>query len=497
MAKNTTSLVQEQKQVLRQSPQQIMLGKLLEMNGIELEEKVRNELEVNPALKSSEETEGDYSVNESSAGTEYEDGEGLEQPYKQETAEEMQKNDYRSEDDIPSYRLEAKNYSVNDEFYIPEAVEESTLSDYLLEQMSERELTEKQKAIADYLIGSIDSNGYMLRSLQDISDDLILSENIDASVSEIDDVFQIIRSFDPAGVGAVNLRDCLLLQLERLKGTLRNRRAYEIIDKYFDAFSKKHYDKIIESMQLSRDEFEEAYEAILPLNPKPGNEYSGGTNDNSQHINPDFRVEVQDDRSITLTLLNRVPDLQIEECFEAEYGKLQEQKHLSRKEREQNRFIIDKYESAEAFINALKQRQKTLYSIGMAIVKWQSDFFFTEDEMDLRPMALRDISEITGFDQSVISRATAKKYLETETRIYPLKTFFVSKITNESGEDISSREVQAILREIINNENKDKPYSDEQLVHLLKAQGYDIARRTVAKYRDKMQIPVARLRKEL
>ena len=189
--------------------------------------------------------------------------------------------------------------------------------------------------------------------------------------------------------------------------------------------------------------------------------------------------------------------MQIEECFEAEYGKLQEQKHLSRKEREQNRFIIDKYESAEAFINALKQRQKTLYSIGMAIVKWQSDFFFTEDEMDLRPMALRDISEITGFDQSVISRATAKKYLETETRIYPLKTFFVSKITNESGEDISSREVQAILREIINNENKDKPYSDEQLVHLLKAQGYDIARRTVAKYRDKMQIPVARLRKEL
>ena len=238
MAKYTTSLVQEQKQVLRQSPQQIMLGKLLEMNGIELEEKVRNELEVNPALKSSEETEGDYSGNESSAGAEYEDGEGLEQPYKQETAEEMQKNDYRSEDDIPSYRLEAKNYSVNDEFYIPEAVEESTLSDYLLEQMSERELTEKQKAIADYLIGSIDSNGYMLRSLQDISDDLILSENIDASVSEIDDVFQIIRSFDPAGVGAVNLRDCLLLQLERLKGTLKNRRAYEIIDKYFDAFSK-------------------------------------------------------------------------------------------------------------------------------------------------------------------------------------------------------------------------------------------------------------------
>lgn len=505
MPKSSTSQTLVQRQVLRQSPQQIMLGQLLEMNGLELEEKVRSELDVNPALATKDESEpAEYDRDDEKESKDVDemgfdklDDDSDDTYRKAESAEEMQKNDYRSEDDIPSYRLEAKNYSVNDEYYTPEVVEETTLADFLNEQLAERDLTEKQQAIADYLIGSLDSNGYLLRSLQEISDDLILNENIDASVSEIDDVFQLIRGLDPAGIGATNLRDCLLLQLERMKGTERNRLAYSIIDKYFDAFSKKHYDKIMDSLGIDRATFEDALHAILPLNPKPGNEYSSGDSDGSQHITPDFHVEVDDDDNIHLTLLNRLPDLQIDSFFKAEYGKVTENKSATRREKSQNKFLVDKYESAQTFINALKQRQATLYSIGLAIVKWQSDFFLTEDEMTIRPMALRDIAEVTGFDPSVISRSTAKKYVETGVRMYPLKMFFVSKLKTDTGEDVSSSEIQASLKEIIKNENKQKPYSDEQLVELLRAKGYDIARRTIAKYRDRLQIPVARLRKEL
>lgn len=502
MSKSATSQTIEQIQTLRQSPQQILLGQLLEMSSIELEEKVHNELVENPALAPTGETETtDYGEQEERNDADNDMGldridDDIASP-RTETAEEMQKNDYRSDDDIPNYRYEANNSSADDEYYIPEAVNQKSLTDYLEEQLAECDLTDKQQSIAEYIIGSIEDSGYMTRSLNEISDDLILKENIDASVDEINEVFAKIRNLDPAGIGATDLRDCLLLQLERAKATAANQLAYCIVDEHFDAFSKKHFDKIIDALHITRTELDEAMHAIAQLNPKPGNEFTGDVADTAQHITPDFRVEVDDDNHIQVTLLNRVPELQVEDYFKAQYGKITEQKPTSRRERELNRFLIDKYESATAFINALKQRQQTLFSIGQAIVRWQSNFFLSEDEIDIRPMALRDIAQITGYDQSVVSRATAKKYVETATRIYPMKKFFVSRISNDSGEDVSSREVQITLKEIIDNENKKKPYSDEQLVKMLSERGYDIARRTVAKYRDRMQIPVARLRKEL
>ena len=306
----------------------------------------------------------------------------------------------------------------------------------------------------------------------------------------------MIRDLDPAGIGAKDLRDCLLLQLERLPGSDDNLLAYKIIDCYFPEFSKKHYDRIITALKTDKEGFRRALEVILSLNPKPGSLYGGGDNSKAQHIIPDFSVEVDGD-NITLTLLNNIPELQIEESFQAMYDDISVKRVRNRSEEEANRFVKDKYESAATFIKMLKQRQVTLFSIMRAILERQKQFFLTEDESLLRPMVLKDIASDTGYDLSVVSRATSGKYVMTQGGIYPLKFFFNEGIRHESGEDVSSREIQSALKEIIEGEDKKKPYSDEVLCTLLKKRGYEIARRTIAKYRERMGFPVARLRKEL
>lgn len=464
------------------------------MNRVEMEDEVRHEVLDNPAIQVSDNDESGQHDDFNESGNDNED-DGSANEIKPDP--DMRDNDDDDDnDDIPAYRLNISNHSADDKAYEPVATSENSLIDYLTEQINEQNLTENQRKIADYIIGNIDSNGYLTRSVSAISDDLIFQTDLNVSEDEISTVLQMIRDLDPAGVGAVDLRDCLLLQLERLSGSADNMTAYDIIDKYFVEFSKKHYDKIISAMKISAEDFRRALDIIRALNPKPGSLYGSADNAKAQHIIPDFSVEIDGD-TITLTLLNNIPDLQIEESFQAMYDSLSTKKPRNRNEEEANRFVKDKYESASAFIAMLRQRQTTLFNTMRAIVDRQKDFFLTEDESSLRPMVLKDIAADTGYDISVISRATSGKYVMTQGGIYPLKFFFNEGMRRDSGEDVSTREIQSSLKQLIEKEDKNKPYSDEQLCALLKEKGYEIARRTIAKYRERLGFPVARLRKEL
>ncbi len=492
--KETLHLTQEQKLQQRLSPQQVQFVRLLEMNRVEMEDEVRHEVLDNPAIQVSDNDESGQHDDFNESGNDNED-DGSANEIKPDP--DMRDNDDDDDnDDIPAYRLNISNHSADDKAYEPVATSENSLIDYLTEQINEQNLTENQRKIADYIIGNIDSNGYLTRSVSAISDDLIFQTDLNVSEDEISTVLQMIRDLDPAGVGAVDLRDCLLLQLERLSGSADNMAAYDIIDKYFVEFSKKHYDKIISAMKISAEDFRRALDIIRALNPKPGSLYGSADNAKAQHIIPDFSVEIDGD-TITLTLLNNIPDLQIEESFQAMYDSLSTKKPRNRNEEEANRFVKDKYESASAFIAMLRQRQTTLFNTMRAIVDRQKDFFLTEDESSLRPMVLKDIAADTGYDISVISRATSGKYVMTQGGIYPLKFFFNEGMRRDSGEDVSTREIQSSLKQLIEKEDKNKPYSDEQLCALLKEKGYEIARRTIAKYRERLGFPVARLRKEL
>ena len=485
MNKESLHLTQEQRLQQRLSPQQVQFVRLLGMNRTEMEDEVRHEVLDNPAIEiadSDDSSDGEVPAEEMTTDNNV-------------TPDSADPED-EPEDDVPAYRLNISNRSADDKVYEPIITNESTLIDYLSEQISEHDLSEKQQTIADYIIGNIDDNGYLTRSVEAISDDIVFQMGIEVDEDEIQSVLQMIRDLDPAGIGAKDLRDCLLLQLERLPGSDDNLLAYKIIDCYFPEFSKKHYDRIIAALKTDKEGFRRALEVILSLNPKPGSLYGGGDNSKAQHIIPDFSVEVDGD-NITLTLLNNIPELQIEESFQAMYDDISVKRVRNRSEEEANRFVKDKYESAATFIKMLKQRQVTLFSIMRAILERQKQFFLTEDESLLRPMVLKDIASDTGYDLSVVSRATSGKYVMTQGVIYPLKFFFNEGIRHESGEDVSSREIQSALKEIIEGEDKKKPYSDEVLCTLLNKRGYEIARRTIAKYRERMGFPVARLRKEL
>ena len=485
MNKESLHLTQEQRLQQRLSPQQVQFVRLLGMNRTEMEDEVRHEVLDNPAIEiadSDDSSNGEVPAEEMTTDNNV-------------TPDSADPED-EPEDDVPAYRLNISNRSADDKVYEPIITNESTLIDYLSEQISEHDLSEKQQTIADYIIGNIDDNGYLTRSVEAISDDIVFQMGIEVDEDEIQSVLQMIRDLDPAGIGAKDLRDCLLLQLERLPGSDDNLLAYKIIDCYFPEFSKKHYDRIITALKTDKEGFRRALEVILSLNPKPGSLYGGGDNSKAQHIIPDFSVEVDGD-NITLTLLNNIPELQIEESFQATYDDISVKRVRNRSEEEANRFVKDKYESAATFIKMLKQRQVTLFSIMRAILERQKQFFLTEDESLLRPMVLKDIASDTGYDLSVVSRATSGKYVMTQGGIYPLKFFFNEGIRHESGEDVSSREIQSALKEIIEGEDKKKPYSDEVLCTLLNKRGYEIARRTIAKYRERMGFPVARLRKEL
>ena len=477
----------QQKQQQKLTPLQMQVIKLTELPCLELEERVKQELVDNPALE-----EGRDDDNTNDSFDDFDEGGDI-------TQEEIALGDYLNEEEVPDYRLNNSN-SYSGDFRkedIPFSMSES-FHESLLNQLHLFELDDKSNKIAEYIIGNIDENGYLERSLSAISDDLLFQVNVDASVDELEKILHIIQEFEPAGVGARNLQECLLLQLERIPENKITGLSISIISKYFDEFSKKHYDKINKSLSIDDETLKEAIDEITSLNPKPGNSWGDSLSLALSTIIPDFIVESYNGE-IFLSLNNRnIPELKVSrEYADMLQGYSENKKGMSSDSKNAVLFVKQKLDSARWFIEALKQRQDTLQKTMEAIIDFQYDFFLTGDETQLKPMILKDIAERSGYDISTISRVSNSKYVQTNFGVYPLKYFFSESMQNDAGEEISSREVKAILKECIENEDKKKPLTDDKLTEILKQKGYLIARRTVAKYREQMNIPVARLRKEI
>ena len=482
-------LKQEQKLQQRQtlSPQQIQVIRLIELSEIELEEQIKQELIDNPALEESEE----HPAGENDTDT----GQDPENDDETESSEDLLMGDYKNEDDIPSYLERDYQSSGRPHEEIPFSGG-TTFHDHLTEQLQLRDISEEERKIAEYIIGNIDDNGYLQRSLPSISDDLLFQADIDVPVEKLQELLLVIQDFDPAGVGASTLQECLLLQLKR-RDTEAARTAYKIVEQAFEAFGKHHYEKIARQFNLTDEAMKAAIQEIAQLNPKPGGSWNDTFAENMNRINPDFIVD-ENDGELTLSLNNgNMPALRVSRAYNdmlADYAG--NKANRTRERRDALLFIKQKIDSAQSFINAVQQRRLTLTATMQAILERQRDFFLTGDESLLRPMILRDIAERTGYDISTISRATSNKYVQTDFGIYPLKYFFSESMQNEAGDEFSAREIKRWLQESIENEDKQAPLTDDRLCELLGEKGYTIARRTVAKYREQLGIPVARLRKQ-
>ncbi len=472
----------EQNQTQRMLPLQVRVGRLLEMNAIEVEEEVKRALEELPALEIAE------------TPVESENGITADGELFNESSEQMQLADYRNDEEIPSVGF--KNLDKNKEGGTEPIVTapESTLFETLIRQISELNISPVDETIARYIIGNIDDNGYLSRDINSITDDIAIQDGLEVTPDDVRRVWRTVRTLDPPGIAAIDLRDCLLLQLKRKPSNETTATATEIIADYFDLFSKKHFDKIKSAMSINDEQLKDALGIIRQLNPKPGGQIeSTGLEENSRHIIPDFAVETDGD-TITLTLLNNIPELQIEQTFKEDH--LKSGKAIQKNQRNDvQTFLKQHRDEAKEFIKILKTRQQTLFRVMSAIVTLQRDFFLTDDPGRIKPMILKDVAAITGDDLSVISRATASKYVATARGVYPIKMFFNER--TQSNTETSSHQILAALKSVIEKEDKRKPLSDEQIMAILEEQGYSLARRTVAKYRERLGIPVARLRKEL
>lgn len=475
----------QQKQQQRLSPLQMQVIKLTELPNVELEEKIKQELVDNPALE-----EGHDDSNDSIEDNSYDESSDISQ-------EDLALGDYLTEDDVPDYRLSNNSSYAERREDIPFSSAES-LHEALIEQLHLTELNEQDTKVAEYIIGNIDENGYLDRPLSAITDDLLFQQNIDVNQEHIAQILEIVQTFEPAGVGARHLQECLLLQLKRFVETPVVDKAIFILENCFDDFSKRHFDKIKKQLSIDDEQLKAVIHLITTLNPKPGNNWGDSLSLTMNTIIPDFIVETYNGE-IFLSLNNRnIPELRVNrEYSEMLRGYSENKKGMSTEAKNAVLFVKQKLDSARWFIDAIKQRQDTLQRTMQAIVNLQYNFFLTGDEADLRPMILKDVAEQTGYDISTISRVSNSKYVQTNFGIYPLKYFFSESMQNDAGEEISSREIKAILRECIENEDNRKPLTDDKLAEILNEKGYIIARRTVAKYREQMNIPVARLRKNL
>ena len=476
------------KQQQKLSPMQMQVIKLTELPVLELEERIKQELEENPALE-----EG----LEPNDNSEYDDEYGSEDDTNI-SQEDLTLGDYMNEDEIPDYQLRDNNrQGVGKQEEIPFSVAAS-LHEYLIEQLGECELNDENQKVAEYIIGNIDESGYLDRSLSAISDDLIFQQNIDIPVSRLEEILKVIQDFEPAGIAARNLQECLLLQLGRKEKSEIVDYAINIITNLFDEFTKRHYDKIIRQLNIDEEILKEVIQEITTLNPKPGNNWGDSLSITLSTIVPDFTVDSYGGE-LFLSLNNRnIPDLRVSrEYSELFKGFSDNKESMSADSKNTVLFVKQKLDSARWFIDAIKQRQDTLQRTMQAIMDMQYDFFLTGDESQLKPMILKDVAQRTGYDISTISRVSNSKYVQTSFGIYPLKYFFSESMQTDTGEEISSREVKAILKECIENEDKKKPLTDDKLSEILNERGYIIARRTVAKYREQMNLPVARLRKEI
>ena len=477
----------QQKLLQKLSPQQIQVIKLLEIPTMQLEQRIKKELEENPVL----ELDSDNPDFE-------EDGEAQELKSENDADdEEFSFDDYlNDEDEIPSYKLSANNYSKDDKYIdIPFSVG-TTFHENLYDQLRLVSLSEEQQQLAEYIIGNIDDDGYLRRDLSAISDDLGFNMNMEVREDELLDILKVIQELDPPGVGARNLRECLLIQLNRKHGK-ELELAKIIVKDFFTEFTKKHYDKIQKKLELTDEELKQGIDQVLKLNPKPGSSYSNPLNRSNQHIIPDFILE-NTDGELNLSLNQRnVPELKINDTYLSMLRSLSEKSKNNRSQKDALVFVKQKVDSAKWFIDAIQQRHHTLLLTMSEIINFQKEYFQEGEETKLKPMILKDIAERTGLDISTISRVSNSKYIQTNFGIFPLKYFFSEGLQKDDGEEVSTREIKKILQDCIDNEDKRKPVTDEKLARILKEKSYNIARRTVAKYREQLGIAVARLRKEL
>jgi RNA polymerase sigma-54 factor len=476
-----------QKQQQKLSPLQIQQIKMLELTGLEIEDRINRELEENPALE--ELTDASAEKQEEDSLPEFEQEGDFNQ-------EDMSLGDYRTEDDIPDYKLQQNYYTektVREEIPYSEA---ESFQDFLLEQLHLKDLSEEKTKIGEYLIGNIDENGYIRREPEAIADDLMFQHGWEISISSIQEALHIIQEMDPPGVGAANLQECLLIQLKRKERTQVRKWAIAVLQHHFDAFSKKQYDKILRSLNLNEEELKEVIKEITLLNPKPGNTWESNMVTKMTQITPDFFVESINGEVIFTMQEHYVPELRVSKEYSNMLNTYSKGRQNSGKT-EALEFVKQKVDSAKWFIDAIKQRNTTLRKTMEAIVQIQYKFFLTGEESDLKPMILKDVSERCGYDKSTVSRVSNSKYVQTSFGIYSLKYFFSEAMLNDDGEEISTREIKAILKNCIEVEDKSKPLTDDLLGKELKNKGYDVARRTVAKYREQLNIPVARLRKEI
>jgi RNA polymerase sigma-54 factor len=478
----------QQKLLQKLSPQQIQMIKLLEVPTLQIEQRIKKELEENPALEEGSEQDD---VPASSEDDQYEETD--------KDQEEFTLDDYMDDDDIPEYRLQTKNYSKDDEkrSEIPFSAGFS-FHEHLESQLGLRDLNDKQKILGEYIIGNIDEDGYLRRELSNIVDDLAFLQNVETNEEELEEVLYVIQDLEPAGVGARNLRECLLLQIEKKDSSNKSvKLAQKILDLYFEEFTKRHYDKIVSKMGISENDLKGAIDEILKLNPKPGGEYSDPYSKSSQPIIPDFILELTED-GFDLHLNSRnLPELRLSSAYNEMLQSYTRDKSQKKEMKDAVMFVKQKIDSAKWFIDAIKQRQNTLLLTMNAILEYQQEYFIDGDETKLKPMILKDVAEMTGLDISTVSRVANSKFIQTHFGIFPLKYFFSEGLQTESGEEVSTREIKRILQDCIENEEKRRPLTDERLTEILQEKGYQIARRTVAKYREMLNIPVARLRKEI
>lgn len=477
-----------QKQLQKLSPLQIQVIKLLEIPTMQLEQRIKEELEANPVLEYSGDSEGS-------------DNDSWDEQVSREN--DAGKDDYSFEeyigDNTPAYKLQSRNYSKDDRHdEVPFSIG-TTFHEYLADQLSLKVIDARYKFIAEYIIGNIDEDGYLRREIDDIVDDLAFAHNINVEEKDITEVLEIVQNFDPPGVGARDLQECLVLQLKRKeKPAPAVENALLILKDFFEEFTRKHFDKIARRLHLDEPGLKEAMDEILKLNPKPGSSYSNPMNKMVQHVIPDFILELEEGKFNLELNARNLPELRISQTYSDMLLDYQgNRKNQTREKKEAVMFVKQKLDSAKWFIDAIKQRQNTLLTTMEAILDYQKEYFIEGDEAKLKPMILKDIADVTGLDISTISRVSNSKYIQTHFGIYPLKYFFSEGLQTDSGEEVSTREIKKILGECIAAEDKRKPLTDDRLSQILKEKSYNIARRTVAKYREQMDIPVARLRKEL
>jgi len=470
------------------SPQQIQLMKLIQLPTQAFEQRLKQELEENPALDTGKEQKEDEYEDMDNSQDDYNDNETIEA--------EINVDDYLSDDEIPDYRTSVNNYSADDdEKSIPYA-SGTSFTQHLKTQLNTYRLSDEERDIAEFLVGSVDESGYIRRELSDIMDDLAFTQNVYTDEDKIEKVLKIVHQLDPAGVGARNLQECLSIQLARKEQAPDVALASDIINKAFDQFTKKHYKKLMAKFNISEMQLKDAIHEIERLNPKPGGSYSGNTR-MIEHVVPDFAIKIVDGE-LELTLNGRnAPELHVSREYNNMLKGYKESKEKSKAQKDAVMFIKQKLDAAKWFIEAIKQRQQTLFITMSSIMHYQKEYFLTGDERNLKPMILKDIADEIEMDVSTVSRVANSKYVDTPYGTKLIKEFFSESMTNDQGEEVSTREIKKILETVIEEENKKKPLTDEALAKILKEKGYPIARRTVAKYREQLDISVARLRKEL